>query len=245
VAGNHARGSGAAAGSASRIATRSVTIVPRTVSAGHVASQPTTATLRSRSENTFQSAAVRLSDDVTGAWPPGTSTMKSSTRWSSGRRPVAIVVQRIGDNSGGVARITPVRPRALSRAKAGSSPRATSRSIVSQSAPSIPTSTIGRDCADGAGWARDVRAAATASAVAARTAHQRKTRPVLRFRGTSLAMFTGARTLYEARRGLPPVHIFGQFAYGRLDEYLRFWIQTRQLRTSTRSVVAGAVDRTR
>jgi hypothetical protein len=119
--------------------------VPRTVSAGHVASQPTTATLRSRSENTFQSAATRRSEDVIGACPPaGRSTMKSSTRWSSGRRPVAIVVQRIGDKRGGVARITPVRPRALSRANAGSSPRATSRSIVSQSAPSIPTSTIGR-----------------------------------------------------------------------------------------------------
>ena len=71
-----------------------------------------------RSENTFQSAATRRSEEVTGAWPPpGRSTMKSRTRWSSARRPVAIVVQRIGDRSGGVARSTPVRPRALSRAK--------------------------------------------------------------------------------------------------------------------------------
>ncbi len=91
-----------------------MTTVPCTDSAGHVASHPTTPTVRPRSENTFQSAATRRSEEVTGACPPaGRSTMKSRMRWSSGLRPVAIVVQTIGERIGGVASKMPVRPRAL------------------------------------------------------------------------------------------------------------------------------------
>jgi hypothetical protein len=97
----------------------------------------------------------------------------------------------MGDKSGGVARITPVRPRALSRANAGSSPRATIRSIVSQSAPSIPTNTIGRGCAAvPAGCARACPEAAAATA-ATRTRKRRETRPVVRRSGPPLASLTG------------------------------------------------------
>src|SRR5215213_674248 len=49
----------------------------------------------------------------------------------------------MGETSGGVERMTPVRPDALIRAKEGRSPFCTSGSIASQSAASIPISTTG------------------------------------------------------------------------------------------------------
>ena len=76
----------------------------------------------------------------TGAWPPpGRSTMKSSTPCSSGGRPVAIVVQSIGETSGGVATSVPFGPAALSRASVGRRPPPPGVDDA-QSAPSMPTS---------------------------------------------------------------------------------------------------------
>ena len=107
---------------------RSLAINPLTWSAGQVAHQPATRTRRPASDQISQSALTLRAPPFTGAWPPpGASTMKSRTPCSSGGRPVAIVVQMIGDSSGGSARRTPSDATCFSLAKVGKRPAATRR----------------------------------------------------------------------------------------------------------------------
>jgi len=116
----------------------------RTGSAGQEASQPTTATVRSWSENTFHSAATRASADVTGAWPPeGRSTMKSRMRcprdadpWRSSSRRSA---RGAGCGEQGADLSALLEPR-----EARQPSRGDQRIDGQPVAPSIPTRTIGR-----------------------------------------------------------------------------------------------------
>jgi hypothetical protein len=72
---------------------------PFTFSAGQVTHQPTNPTVRSRSVNKFQSARHRRVVDGVGMLLPGPGlyTMKLVTPCLTGSLPVAIVVQRTGD----------------------------------------------------------------------------------------------------------------------------------------------------
>ena len=80
----------------------SLTKKPFTSSAGCEAHHPTTPTLRPAAEATFQTAGTERELPEIGTLRPeaGSTSWKSSTRWTSGVTPVACVVQRIGESRG-------------------------------------------------------------------------------------------------------------------------------------------------
>ena len=122
----------------------SLTIAPRTVSAGHVAHQPTTSTVRPASDRMFHSAFTLRIWLVTGSCSPVFSF--TATKWPmrcwSGVLPVAIVVQMIGLSIGLLLSSRPYAPSCRSRAKFGILPSDISRSTVSGSMPSRPRTMI-------------------------------------------------------------------------------------------------------
>ena len=91
-----------ASGSKRTGAARSETKKPFTFSAGHVAHQPTTPTVSPFADARFQIAGTFRDRPEMGSRARvfGSSSWKSVTPWSTGVRPVAIVVQMSGEAIG-------------------------------------------------------------------------------------------------------------------------------------------------
>src|SRR2546427_764987 len=129
---------------------------------------------------------------VTGISAPvfGFVATKWLIRWSAGDLPVAIVVHRIGDSIGSQLASRPYAPSRRSFAKFGSWPSESSRSTVSGSTPSRP-STITR-ARDGEPWQFARR---TGARYAARTAKRNQIVRTFDRCGTARSVGDGDRSI--------------------------------------------------
>ncbi len=182
-------------------AARSETKKPFTFSAGQVAHQSTTPTTRPFAEARFQIAGTRRERPEIGRRVPvfGSSSWKSVTPWSTGVRPVAIVVQMSGDAIGWYVFRFQVRPFAISAFRCGSAPAFRRGSRNFQSAPSQPTRTT--RALFGAGAAGFPAGAESAGSAAARRAAAKRRAVVIS--GILRGLPFRARSRPDRRRDAP------------------------------------------
>ena len=149
-------------------------MTPLTASTGHVAHQPTTATVRPSLPATSQTAGTSRSALLTGrSWPLSLRLMNQVTPCSCDSRPVPMVVHKAGDSSGCGDLVLTAVPPATRAARFGTAPLSINGSMRSHSAPSTPmTRRHGRRSTAGVDISCREHAATHATATSSGTAIQ-------------------------------------------------------------------------